>query len=156
MTGRQVGSRQNQDRQQPRPRGFLRDSHLSLSVSLSRALPPHLIYLCIWTSSLTIGPHACSVSCIKVGTNTHTPLHSQDMEGQRHYMHSLNFSPISCLHSSCNCMCVYMCVLYLGQRALLGQGALVHVLEELLQSISHCGVTPLLSWQVFQFGAARK
>lgn len=54
----------------------------------------------------------------------------------------------------CVCVFVFVCVMYLGQWALLGQGALVHVLEELLQSVSHCGVTPLLCWQVLQFGTA--
>lgn len=49
-----------------------------------------------------------------------------------------------------------VCVLYLGQGTLLSQGALIHVLEELLQSVSHCGVTPLLGWQVLQFGTARQ
>lgn len=63
----------------------------------------------------------------------------------------------------CMCECVYalvcLCVwggVYLGKWALLGQSALVHVLEEFLQGIPYCGVTPLLGWQVLQFGTAGK
>lgn len=44
----------------------------------------------------------------------------------------------------------------LGKWALLSQGALVHVLEEFLQGIPYCGVTPLLGWQVLQFGTAEQ
>jgi hypothetical protein len=45
-------------------------------------------------------------------------------------------------------------VWYLGEGTLLGQGALVHVLEQLLQSVPHCGMAPLLGWQILQLGAA--
>lgn len=42
---------------------------------------------------------------------------------------------------------------YLWEGALLRQGALVHILQQVLQRIPHSGVGPLLGRQVFQFGA---
>lgn len=42
---------------------------------------------------------------------------------------------------------------YLWEGALLRQGALIHILQQVLQRIPHGGVWPLLGRQVFQFGA---
>lgn len=42
---------------------------------------------------------------------------------------------------------------YLWKGALLGQWTLIHVFQEVLQSVPHGGVRPLFGRQVFQFGA---
>ena len=125
----------------------LTDNHLSLSIPLSRSAPDTLSTSASdflsnhWTTR-----HSAAAS----EQMKHTWALRNALERQLHYTDNLNC--FAC--QLCVCVCVCVCVLYLGQWALLGQSALVHVLEQLLQSVSHCGVTPLLGRQVLQFGAA--
>lgn len=114
---------------EPRQWSFLKDKHLSLILS------PVL--------------RSCTLSTASSGLPVWRLDHTVDHKHFPHkHMHALSFS-------SCMCACWRSsCLLYLRQWALLGQGALVHFLQELLQSVPHCGVTPLLRRQVLQFRAA--
>lgn len=136
----------------PRLFGVLRDNRL-LSLPLSRALPHHLIYLHIWTRCLLIGSHANSASCIKK-TQTQTWFAGHEKRERNGFHADFKRGFLSFFH--CIEFNAFGTVSYLGQWTLLSQWALVHILEELLQSIPHCRVAPLLSWQIFHFWATTK
>ena len=44
--------------------------------------------------------------------------------------------------------------MYLGEGTLLSQGTLVHVLQQLLERVPHCGMAPLLGRQILQLWTA--
>lgn len=126
--------------------------------SLLRSAPIPYLPLHLGFSS-NYGPHAYSVSCIKAGTNTHTRTLTVCRTWKGEHITCTPWTSLLFLLSSLLVCTLNMCVstirvLYLRQWALLGQGALVHVLEELFQSVSHCGVSPLLGWQILQLGTA--